>query len=162
MHYLHFPFALPSITRQRKKRAFWDRYFACCFGCCETWTCGDLTDLLVLVQYILGDTICSRFSALWNLLRSSDLSNVDLKSDNHLNSVWQRLFYGRCQWFSGGCGCFGLIFFLIVEANSCLCLLSCPGHSHLTCIIINFCDKQIKTSCCLYFYKVQDQKKSFF
>lgn len=89
MHYLHFSFTLPFIAKQSKERALWGGYFACCFDWCKTWTCQCLTDLLVLVQYILGHRICSRFGVLWNLLKSSDLSNVDLKSDDHLYSMWK-------------------------------------------------------------------------
>lgn len=49
-----FPFCITLYHEAEKKESFWDRYFACCFNCCETWICQDLTDLLVLVQYILG------------------------------------------------------------------------------------------------------------
>lgn len=99
MHYLHFPFALPCSTKQSKKRALRDGYFACCFDCCKTWTCQCRTDLLVLVQYILGHRICSRFSAVWNLLKSSDLSTVDLRSDYHIYSVWKKLYSRFQRWY---------------------------------------------------------------
>lgn len=82
-------FAFPFCIEQSKKRAFWGGYFACCFDCCKTWTCQCLTDLFVLVRYVLGHRVCSRFSALWNLFKSSNLSSDDLKSDDHLYSVWK-------------------------------------------------------------------------
>lgn len=121
MHYLHFPFALPCSTKQSKKRALWDGYFACCFDCCKTWTRQCLTDLLVLVQYILGHRICSRFSALWNLLKWSDLSNVDLKSDDHLYSLWKNYstvdFRGDTTCVTCFCGWWGFFVVLIIIAK---------------------------------------------
>lgn len=105
-----------------QKEGFWGGYFACCFDCCKTWTCQCLTDLFVLVQYLLGHKVCSRFSALWNLFKSSNLSSDDLKSDDHLYSVWKnystvdfRSATTCVAFFVGFCGFFFFVLIIIAK-----------------------------------------------
>lgn len=144
------------------KSAFCDGYFACYFDCCESGTFQRHAYLLRQVQFIVGYRIYSTLSALWNILKSSDLSDVNLQSDVHLHNVWEKkkiVVDFRDDALRKAYFCGFIIIFHIIQAKLLLVLarLSRSISPQVYCHQLLW-----QTNSCSCLYKIQDQKKPHF